>query len=141
MVIPYSQRCSHVSRIPLNKAQLFATFIRMFTLNRVVVCICNMKMWFTKKHVRIVEYYFATWSYAKVQELFQGEFTDVTPPNKSAILRILNKFCTEYSVWNNVLMRDTLSPHPDNFDTYSANLLNDLVDAEMLDEVIFKQFL
>ncbi len=41
--------------------------------------------------------------YTKVQELFHSEFTDLTPPKKSTVVRIVSIFCTEYSVWNKVL--------------------------------------
>ncbi len=51
---------------------------------------------------KIVEHYFTTRSYSKIYELFLGEFTDIIPPNKSIIVRIVNKFCMEYSIWNKV---------------------------------------
>ncbi len=43
----------------------------------------------------------------KVQELFQAEFTDVTPPNKSITLRVVNKFRTEYSILNKLEKNST----------------------------------
>ncbi len=42
------------------------------------------------------------WRRPTVQILFQGEFNDVTPPNKSTVVRIINKFRIEYSVWDKV---------------------------------------
>ncbi len=42
--------------------------------------------------------HFVTRCYTKVQELSQGQFTDVTPLSKSTILRMVHKFGTEYSI-------------------------------------------
>ncbi len=41
------ERCDHVSIIPPDTAQLLAEFVQMFTLSSVVVCTCNIKMWYT----------------------------------------------------------------------------------------------
>ncbi len=61
----------------------------------------NTKMWYTEKQLaQIVDHYFATLFCTKVEELFQGEFTDFRPVNKSTIVSIVNISCTEYSVWN-----------------------------------------
>ncbi len=70
-----------------------------FTSNSVVVCTHNRKMWYIQKQrEQTVEHYFMTQSNTNIQELLQGEFTDVIPQNKSTIVRIVNKFHTEYCI-------------------------------------------
>ncbi len=70
----------------------------------------------------VVEHYF-TRSYAKVQELFQGEFTDVTPLCKTIILSIVNKFCTEYSALNKLPKREKVALTPQKVEEIRKSVL------------------
>ncbi len=54
----------------------------------------------------IIEHYFSTKSYMKVQELFENEFPNRLKPNKSTIQRIVQHFRTAYSVASGYTTRE-----------------------------------
>ncbi len=63
------EQCSHVFSVQPVKAQLFAMFVRTFTLSSVIVCTRNMKMRYTQKQCAQIDEHYKNCFKASLQML------------------------------------------------------------------------